>query len=86
MMKIDSIKFGLATGIVFGVSWIICSLVVMFLPRSTMQMTGHMMHSDFGNMDWAMNGTGILIGFFAWGIIAGVMAWAIAALYNRLTG
>jgi len=83
-MKIDSTKFGLATGMVFAVSWLICSLFVAVLPRGMMQMSGHMVHADLGNMGWSMHWTGIVFGLFAWSIIAGLMAWAIAALYNRL--
>ena len=31
-MKLDAMKFGMATAIVFGLFWIACSVLVMMLP------------------------------------------------------
>jgi len=85
-MKIDSIKFGFAAAIVTAVIWVICSLLVLSMPSGMMRMSGHMMHSDMGQMSWMLTGGGFTIGLLAWSIIAGIIAWAIAAVYNRLLG
>lgn len=85
-MRIDAIKLGLATAIVFAVVWVICSLLVFSMPLGMMQMGGHMTHADFGPMAWTLTWTGFIIGLVAWSILAGVLAWAIAAVYNSLVG
>lgn len=85
-MKIDAIKFGLATAIVIAVVWVICSLLVFSMPAGMMQMGGHMAHADFGQMAWTLTWIGFIIGLVAWSILAGIIAWAIAAVYNALVG
>lgn len=85
-MKIDATKFGLATAIVFAVFWAICSTLVVTMPVGMMQMSGHMVHADLGQMAWHLGWAGFITGLVAWSVIAGVTAWAIAALYNRLLG
>ena len=79
-MKIDATKFGLATAIVFAVSWIVCSALVAVLPGGMMQISGYMIHADFGDLTWTMNISGFVAGLIAWGVIG----WAIAAVYNHL--
>lgn len=83
-MKIDAIKFGIAIGLVFAVTWVICSLLVLSMPSGMMQMTGHMVHADFGHMGWQLNWTGFTFGLVAWSIVSGVIGWAVAAVYNKL--
>lgn len=85
-MKIDAIKLGLATAIVFAVFWAICSLFVISMPLGMMQMSGHMVHTDLGHMSWTLTWGGFVLGLLAWSIIAGITVWAVAALYNRLVG
>ena len=85
-MKIDATKFGLATAIVFAVFWVICSTLVATMPIGMMQMSGHMVHADFGQMSWHLGWTGLIFGLVAWPVIAGATAWLIAAVYNRLLG
>ncbi len=85
-MKIHATKIGLATAIVFAAFWVICSLLVMTIPRGMMRMSGDMMHSNLSNMTWSMDGGGLFVGLLAWTLISGVVAWAIAAVYNRLIG
>ena len=85
-MKIDAFRFGLATTIVFALAWVICSLFVFSMPAGMMQMSGHMVHADFGHMSWTLNWFGFIHGLIAWSVIAGVIAWAIATLYNRMIG
>lgn len=85
-MKIDAIKLGLATTIVFAVLWIVCSLFVFSMPFGMMQMSGHMVHADLDEMSWVLTWGGFIYGLLAWSIIGGIVAWAIAAIYNRLLG
>jgi hypothetical protein len=47
-------------------------------------MSGHMVHGDFSNMGWHMTSSGLLVGLFAWSIVAGLIAALIANIYNRL--
>jgi hypothetical protein len=49
-----------------------------------MQMSGHMIHAELSNLNWAMHWTGFFIGLVAWSVLSGVLAWAVAAVYNRL--
>lgn len=84
-MKIDAVRLGVATGIVFGAAWALCSLLVFSMPFGMMRMSGMMVHADFGHMAWAMNWGGFVFGLVGWSILAGLLAWAIAALYNRLS-
>lgn len=83
-MKLDAIKLGLATAIVFGVAWIICSLFVIMAPAGMMQMSGHMVHSDFAGMGWSLHWTGFFVGLVMWSLFSGLFVSAIAATYNRL--
>ncbi len=85
-MKIDAIKLGLATAIVFAVFWAICSLLVFSMPMGMMQMSGHMVHAELGHMSWTLTWGGFVFGLLAWSIVAGFTVRAIAALYNRLLG
>ena len=85
-MKLDAIKLGLATTIVFAIAWVICSALVMLTPSAMMQMSGHMLHADLGDLRWTMHWTGILVGLILWSVMAGVLAWATASVYNRLIG
>lgn len=85
-MKIDAIKFGLATATVFAAFWVFCSLLVITMPLGMMQMSGHMVHADFGHMTWRLNFIGFAYGLVAWSLIAALLSGAIAAIYNRLLG
>ena len=83
-MKLDANKLGLATAIIFGVTWTICSLFVIIAPGGMMQMSGHMVHSNFADMGWSLHWTGFLVGLVAWSFFSGLLVWAITATYNRL--
>lgn len=83
-MKLDAQKFGLATGIVFAVVWLICSAFVVTMPGMMMQMSGHAMHADFSGAQWTMTGVGFVFGLVIWSVLGGLLAWAVAAVYNRL--
>lgn len=63
-MKLDAIKFGLASAYVASIVWIVCSVLVLLLPSMSMSMGGYMMHSDFSGMNWHMGLAGFLFGLF----------------------
>lgn len=83
-MKIDAVKFGLATAAAFAIVWLFCSLFVWSMPSMMMDMTGNMMHSDWSRMGWHMSGMGVIVGMIGWSAGAGVTGWLLAAIYNRL--
>ena len=85
-MKINALKLGVATAIVFAVVWVICSLLVVAIPGTMMQMSGHMLHADLSGLGWSMHWTGFFFGLVWWSLLPGLLVWAIAALYNRLSG
>ncbi|QKG69896.1 DUF5676 family membrane protein [Erythrobacter mangrovi] len=85
-MKIDAIKLGLASGIVFAIVWVICSLFVFAMPMGMSRFGGHMVHADLAHFPWILSWAGFLFGLIAWSVLAGIIAWGIAAVYNRLLG
>jgi hypothetical protein len=85
-MKLDALKLGIATAIVFALFWVVCSILVVLIPIAMMQMSGHMIHADLGAMGWSMHWTGFVIGLVLWSMISGLLVWAIAGIYNRLVG
>ncbi len=85
-MKLDAMKLGMATGIVFALIWALCSLLVALMPTAMMRMSGHMIHADLGGMNWTMTGTGLILGLILWTVLPAVLVWAVASVYNRLVG
>lgn len=85
-MKIDAMKMGLASGIVFAIVWVLCSLFVFGMPMGMSRFGGHMMHTDLGSFPWMLTWSGFLYGLVAWSVLAAITAWAIAAVYNKLLG
>jgi hypothetical protein len=83
-MKLDAMKFGMATAIVFGLFWIACSVLVMMLPSVMMDMSGHMIHGDMSGMSWHMTISGVVIGLIIWSVFAGFIAGLIAHVYNKM--
>jgi len=83
-MKLDAVKLGVATAIVFAIIWLICSILVVLIPSPMMQMSGQMLHADFGNQGWSMHWAGFFTGLILWSLVPALLAWAIARLYNRL--
>ena len=83
-MKLHALKFGLAAAISIAILWIICSLIVWLSPSMSMEMAGHMVHSDLSQMQWQLSLSGIIIGLFIWSLFAGITGWLIAKLYNKL--
>ena len=83
-MKLNAIKFGLASGLAFSIAWIICSIFVMAMPLNMMQISGHMTHGDFSNMQWNLGMYGLFVGLVGWAFVAGFTGWLIAVIYNAL--
>lgn len=83
-MKLDAMKFGIATAITFGLIWIICSVLVLILPSLMMDMSGHMIHGDLSGMAWNMTISGMVIGLIIWSLFAGLTAGLIAHIYNKM--
>lgn len=83
-MKLDVLKIGYATALAFAIIWALCSLLVWGLPTAMLGMSGNMVHGDFSNMGWHMTSYGLLVGLFAWSVIAGAVAMLVAYIYNRL--
>jgi hypothetical protein len=83
-MKLDAVKLGVATAIVFAVIWVICSILVVLSPGPMMQKSGHMLHADLGNQGWSMHWTGFFVGLVLWTLLPALLVWTIAAVYDRL--
>ena len=83
-MKMNPLSFGIASAITATVLWIICSFIVYVLPRSVMDISGHMMHTDLSEITWVLSIYGVLIGLVAWALFAGVFGWLLAFTYNLL--
>ncbi len=84
-MKLNTNAFALAAASAVAVVWVACSILVALVPDMSMNMTGYMIHADFGAMQWNMNFGGFVAGLFMWSIFAGVTAWLIATVYNKLS-
>jgi membrane associated rhomboid family serine protease len=78
-MNLDAIKLGLATAIIFGVAWTICSLFVIMAPGGMMQMSWHMVHSNFESMGWSLHLTGFFVGLVTWIVFLGLLPLPIIA-------
>jgi hypothetical protein len=83
-MKINSIKFGLASAMSASILWLICSMLVMIMPGMMMSMSGDMVHMQLNTFAWHLSLFGVLAGMLAWFVLAGVFAWTLASIYNRL--
>lgn len=83
-MKINSIKFGMASAISASILWIICSVLVIFLPSMMLSMSGDMVHMQLNNMGWHLTFIGAMKGLIAWFAMAGLAGWILAGIYNRL--
>jgi hypothetical protein len=84
-MKLNANALALASAAAVALVWVVCSLIVILIPGIAMNMSGYMMHSDFGNMQWTMNLTGFVGGLVIWSVFSGVLAWFIATIYNKLS-
>jgi membrane associated rhomboid family serine protease len=82
-MKLNANAFGLAAAVTVAILWILCSLIVVTMPNMSMNMSGYMMHTDFGGMQWDMHLTGFLSGLVIWTVTAYASCGLLAIIYNR---
>ncbi len=83
-MKINAMKFGLASSISASILWLICSLFVAIMPGMMMSMSGDMVHMQLNDMGWHLSVFGIAVGMLGWFLMAGAMGGLLASIYNRL--
>lgn len=83
-MKLDAMKFGIASALTAAVLWIACTLLVWALPLAMTAMGGHMMHMNPTAMGWVLSAYGVIVGGVAWIVVAGITGWLLATFYNRL--
>ena len=83
-MKLNAIKFGLASAVSASIIWLVCSLLVVIMPGMMMSMSGDMVHMKLNDMGWNLSLFGVIFGMLGWAIIAGTMGWTLASIYNRL--
>lgn len=67
-----------------AIIWAVCGLLILVAPDAMVGMSGHMLHSDFGDLTWHMPLVGFFIGGAAWVAVAGITGYLIGWLYNRL--
>jgi hypothetical protein len=82
-MKLNAMKFGLASSISASILWLICSVLVMIMPGMMMSMSGDMVHMELNDMSWQLSVFGVAVGMVGWFVMAGAMGWMLAAIYNR---
>ena len=83
-MKLSSIKFGLAAACAVGMTWILCSIMVLLLPSTSLNLGGYMIHVDLSNISWQMGYVGFLLGLILWTLMAGIIASLTAIIYNEI--
>jgi len=81
---INKNSFAISCSITAGFLWLICSVLVVFIPESMMSMTGHMFHADLSNMLWTMTWSGFLTGLLSWVVVSGVTGLLLITIYNYL--
>lgn len=84
-MKINSLKFGMASAITATIVWIICSLLVWMVPGAMMNMTTNLFHMEMGKSGFMLTPIGVIWGLVGWSLFAGVFALILATIYNLLT-
>lgn len=85
-MKLNANTFGMAAALTVVILWIVCSIIVVFMPDMSMTMSGYMMHTNFSGMQWDMHITGFVAGLVIWSAFAYVFGCLLAVIYNRLEG
>lgn len=77
-------KFAVASAATAAFLWIACSALVVILPEAMWQMTGHMLHIEMSQINWAMSWAGFCIGLISWSVAAGTAGGVLASIYSRL--
>lgn len=77
-------KFAAASALTAAILWIACSALVVAMPDSMWQMTGHMLHVEMTKINWSMNWLGFCVGLVAWAGLSGLAGLMLATVYNAL--
>lgn len=77
-------KFAAACAVTAALLWVVCSVFVVAMPQTMMQMTAHMVHMDLPQSGWAMSWSGFLLGLLSWSALSGIAGSVLAFFYNRL--
>jgi H+/Cl- antiporter ClcA len=83
-MRINPTKFALAGAITTAIIWVVCSILVFAMPSPMMNMSGHMVHANLGDMNWTLSLTGFVVGLISWSLSVGIFGWILAYIYNTL--
>ena len=83
-MSINAVKFAIASSLSFSIIWIICSLLVWWVPGMMMTISSDMVHMNLSSMGWEVSFVGILTGLVGWSLSAAAIAWLIATIYNKI--
>lgn len=83
-MKLHACNFAISASLTSAIVWVVCSVLVLYLPQVTMMLSGDMMHMDTQEMMWSLTLSGFIKGLILWSVTVGVSAWIFAVIYNRL--
>lgn len=85
-MKLNPVKFSIASAISSGFLWLGCSLLVWWQPESMMSLSSNMFHANLTPMTWELSPRGVLLGGAAWVIFSAIFSWLLVVIYNQLSG
>ncbi|HRH40840.1 MAG TPA: DUF5676 family membrane protein [Pyrinomonadaceae bacterium] len=68
-----------------AILFLVCSLLVVFLPEATAKFTAFAFHTDLTKVMKPLNFSGFLIGLFAFSLGFGLVSALAAGVYNNLT-
>lgn len=68
-----------------AILFLVCSLLVLFLPEATAKFTAFAFHTDLTKVMRPFNFSGFIIGLFAFSLGFGLVSALAAGIYNNLT-
>lgn len=71
--------------VVGAVLFLVCSLLVFFLPEATAKFTAFAFHADLTKVMRPLSFSGFIIGLFAFSLGFGLVSALAAGVYNNLT-
>jgi len=86
-MKLNEKSFALASGVIGAILAFICTVLIRFLPASTMGLYSWAIHFDLTafaslrQVSWSNFFGGIIIMF----LVSYIVGWVFARLYNRFS-
>lgn len=54
-MNLNAFKFGLACAVSTSLIWVVCSFLVLVLPKIMLSISGDMFHMQLANIGWHLN-------------------------------